>query len=146
LSGYSPRRPLLGAFINGASAQILTVMLRRDEVVRRSQGLQPSVRSKLLDDWDAMAEAARLYKERQAENMGEVPVAPPALAAAAEDVEGGLYSVRMIASVIGRSDRRVRQMLVSGDLEGVKVHDRWMVTEESVGDYGMRQLLARQAG
>jgi hypothetical protein len=144
---YNPRRPLLGAFLNGASAQIFTVMLPRDEVVRRSKELPPPVRSKLLDDWDAIAAAANAFKERQKENRDDIPPAPihEPPTTVREDVKG-LYSVRMIASVIGRSDRRVRQMLVSGELEGVKVHDRWMVTEESVGDYGMRQLLARQAG
>lgn len=149
MSGYSPRRPLLGAFINGPSAQILTSMLKREEVVRRSQGLPSPLRVKLLDDWDAMAEAASAYRERCEERRNEapapgtpsVPVADPAN----PPEEAALYPVRMIAFVIGRTESRVRQMLRSGELEGVKVHDRWMVTEDSVGDYGMRQLLARQA-
>jgi hypothetical protein len=146
---YNPRRPLLGAFINGSSAQIFTVMLPRDEVVRRSHGLAPSVRSKLLDDWDAIAAAANAFKERQAESRESVVMVPARdpVAVASEAVEdNALYPVETVAMVINRSARRVKQLIGSGELEGVMVHYRWMVTEESIGDYGLRKLLERQAG
>ncbi|WP_284752631.1 hypothetical protein [Arthrobacter sp. efr-133-R2A-120] len=121
-------------------------MLKREEVVRRSQGLPPDLRSKLLDDWDAMAEAARVYRERCEEHRGEWPAERPAVSDPGPDgVHAVLWPVRMVAMVIGRTESRVRQMLRWGDLEGVKVDGRWMVSEDSVGDYGMKQLLARQA-
>lgn len=146
---YNPRRPLLGAHISGPSAQILTSMLKRAEVERRSVGLPAAVRTKLLDDWDAMAEAARLYRERCEEHQTVAKVdSLPSRAVAdrvGEATDPVLWPVSMVAIVIGRTESRVRQMLRSGELEGVKVHDRWMVTEDSVGDYGIRRLMAFQA-
>ncbi|QHK19389.1 hypothetical protein GU243_06125 [Pseudarthrobacter psychrotolerans] len=145
---YNPRRPLLGAFINGPSAQILTAMLKREEVVRRSKDLPTDLRNKLLDDWDAMAEAARLYRERCGELRNGSPAESAAVMVSGTEAAGTqpvLWPVRMVAMVIGRTDSRVRQMLRWGELEGVKVDGRWRVSEDTVGDYGMRQLLARQS-
>jgi hypothetical protein len=123
-------------------------LLKRDDVERRSVGLPPAVRAKLLDDWDMMAEAAKMYRQRCEELQAGAKVERRPLRAVAErDVVGTepvLYSVRMISLVLGRTESRVRQMLRAGELEGVKVHERWMITEDSVGDYGMRQLMARQ--
>lgn len=151
MTGYNPRRPLLGASIKGASAQIFVSMLRRQDVERRSAGLPAAVRSKLLDDWDEIAAAAAEYRRRCQENeegASRPPTAPDHPHAPVADPSTG-HPERLpaadVAAILGVVPRRVGQLIASGRLDGVKVGNMWMINMESVRDYQAAELIARKA-
>jgi excisionase family DNA binding protein len=147
LSGYQQRRPLLGASIKGASAQILVSMLPRSEVERRSQSLPEAIRARFLSDWEELAEAAKEYRKRCEEQAGgtTTPTWSPAEAAPAPEGDVERWTSEQVAKALGVVPRRVGQLVAAGKLDGIKVGNMWLITAESVRDYQVTEMIRRRS-
>lgn len=130
MSGYLPYRPLRGAYFRGISA-ILVHNHVKDLNVGMAAKLTPEqregVRRVLMDLEVAAADAWAMLEESKKSVEASLPgeAASPVNRIPAYEAAG----------LLGLSARRVTQMAKAGEIDGVKVRNRWMIAVSSVDDY-----------
>ncbi|WP_142026821.1 helix-turn-helix domain-containing protein [Blastococcus colisei] len=122
--------------MTGPAAWVLTVFLRKQGLTEWLPGVMPNLtaveREQLMEALMDLEQTAEDYKAWRASDLGSSVVVD-------SEVAAGLpheISVRDAAGVLGVSDRRVRQMCESGELEARKPGWSWLVDRSSVELYG----------
>jgi excisionase family DNA binding protein len=141
-------RPLLGAHVSGPAALWL---LRRAEdggqaadAVRHFQSIgRPDIAANIAAAVDQLREAARLWEQRRDETASADGNAETATTEAApeSDLLGGMPTAGA-ATLLGVTERRVRQLLDGGLLAGRKVGRQWLVDRDSIETYRTDRRLA----
>ncbi|NMR29941.1 helix-turn-helix domain-containing protein [Crystallibacter degradans] len=138
-------RPTPGYFITpGRGAWVISRILQNAKAEAMMGTLTAEARAEALATYDAIRAAAAAWDHDQREKTGNAANRPEQQEPVMPDSgpsESSL-SVADAAELLRCSDRRVRQLLTAGDLEGSKQYRGcWLVSRESVEDY----LLAKQA-
>lgn len=111
------------AVVDGAAAHVLDRLLRHSEVRRLLDALPVWLRGELAETHRALERAAAAYVARPVAEAGTaVPGLPEIVAASAPE---DLLTVAEVAGLIGRSERRVRQLAAAG--LGVKRAGAWLI-------------------
>lgn len=119
----------------GPAAWVLVTFLRRQGLREWLPGamanLWPDEREQLQVALLDMEECAEEYKAHRASGVGSAElVAPEAAASSSRDV-----TAREAAAMLRVSDRRVRQLCASGDLDGRRDGLVWLIDRASVELY-----------
>lgn len=138
MSSYNIRRPTLAAPISGVAAFAIVAMLPRDDVERRTRGMEPEKRQEVLLAWDCIKAASDVYRHESAARPSARGNAEAGNVVPLRDSESGgtyLVTTAVAAGFLGVSTRRVRQLLEGGSLAGSSVAGRWFTSQEAIDDY-----------
>ena len=138
MSSYNIRRPILAAPVSGVAAFAIVAMLPRDDVERRTRGMEPEKRQEVLNAWDSIKAASDVYRHESAAQPSARGNAEPGNVVPLRDSESEgntLITTAVAAGFLGVSTRRVRQLLEGGSLAGSSVAGRWYTTQEALNDY-----------
>ncbi|MBT2538685.1 helix-turn-helix domain-containing protein [Arthrobacter sp. ISL-69] len=134
-----PRFSGLGAHVSGVSAWVLMAVLERGRAVDSIQSLPAEPRAEVLATLDTLKAAAIHWSDQTKAEGFPARAKPQKDAQATETATDGRKTPAQAAQLLGCSERRVRQLLAAGRLNGQMVAGRWLVDPASVEDY----LLAR---
>ena len=138
MSSYNIHRPTLAAPVSGVAAFAIVAMLPRDEVTRRTRGMEPDKRQEVLNAWDSIKAASDIYQRQssaQPSARGNAESGNVVHLRDSESEGNTLITTAVAAGFLGVSTRRVRQLLEGGSLAGSSVAGRWFTTQEALNDY-----------
>lgn len=144
MSGYRPYRPLRGAYFTGLSAILIHNRVKDLDIDKAGKGLPPEQRERLRHSLMDLAAAAEDAWQRISENRGNAEVAESASDAALEAAPEDPKRIPAweAAKLLNVTERRVTGLAVSGQLDGIKVRKKWMITLSSVEDYRLAKDVA----